>query len=160
MNARGWIGAFFFSTLWINASEVFRYFEIVMPEVRRELTVVPNVAPMSWVIFSIWALWDTILTVVLVLMTWLIRLHVSSRWRVAVVAGSMAWLAFFVLFWLAMVNMNLASTSLALTALPLAWLEMVVAAAIAHWAFRKFQRLEIGATHTEAMRTTSGNQTT
>ena len=39
--------------VWINASEVFRYFAFVMPMMRQALPQVPDVAPMSVAIFMV-----------------------------------------------------------------------------------------------------------
>jgi hypothetical protein len=50
-------------SLWINASEIFRYFLFVMPMTRETLAMVPDVAPMSLPVFLIWGLWDTLLLV-------------------------------------------------------------------------------------------------
>jgi len=43
-------------SLWVNASEVFRYFVLVRPEMHEYLSVVPNVADMNLGIFIIWGL--------------------------------------------------------------------------------------------------------
>lgn len=119
------------ASVWVNASEVFRYFVVVMPAVRRHLAAVPDVAPMSGSVFAVWAVWDAILTVFVAACAWLLADRVGGRIRGAVAAGTFAWVGFFVLFWLAMWNMGLSSPTLPLVALPLAWLEMIVAAWIA-----------------------------
>jgi hypothetical protein len=50
-------------SVWINASEIFRYFTLVMPMTRETLATVPNVAPMNLPVFLVWGLWDTLLVV-------------------------------------------------------------------------------------------------
>jgi hypothetical protein len=140
MKLRTFWMTFFITTIWINASEVFRYFVIVMPGVRAELAVVPDVAPMNlFPVFAIWGAWDTLLTLMLMWMLWLCQHHFVNKLQLALVAGTAMWASFFVLFWVAMVNMNLASIGLALTALPLAWLEMVLAAWLAQWSFLRLR---------------------
>ena len=126
------------ATVWINASEVFRYFVFVMPMMREELAMVPNVAPMDWGIFAIWGAWDTLLTIVVVIMSWLVAERFGPGLRSAVWAGFACWCFLFVLFWGAQFNMNLAGPGLVLTALPLALLEMLVACAIVMWGLRRF----------------------
>lgn len=124
-------------TLWINLSEVPRYFLIVMPMTRQTLAMVPGVAPMSWPIFAIWGLWDTILTIAVV---WIAQLHFErfgGAFRAAVLAGTLCWGLLFLLFWIAMLNMALAAPTTALIALPWAWIEMVVACQIAFWCFKR-----------------------
>lgn len=118
-------------SIWVNASEIFRYFIIVMPEVREFLSAVPDVAPMNLAVFSIWGLWDTLLTALIVFMFWLVSQRFGNNLRSVIIAGTASWVFFFVLFWVGMVNMRLSEWSLALTALPLAWFETVVASLIA-----------------------------
>lgn len=118
-------------SVWINASEIFRYFVFVMPMTRQTLAIIPEVAPMSLPVFLVWGLWDTLLVVMSVLFTWLYMQAFGASARSAVVAGMLAWLFFFVLFWIAMLNMNLAEPATAAIALPLAWIELVVASLIA-----------------------------
>ncbi|NOY42989.1 MAG: hypothetical protein GXP26_14285 [Planctomycetes bacterium] len=56
-------------SIWVNVSEVFRYFAIVMPAMRRDLAAIPNVAPMNWPVFAVWGVWDTILAAFVVFLT-------------------------------------------------------------------------------------------
>lgn len=135
--AKTFIIACLFVSVWVNLSEVFRYFVIVMPEVRETLSTLPDAAPMSVPVFLVWGVWDTILVVMCVFFWWLYRERFGGGVGSAVMAGTLNWAFFFVLFWLGMVNMNLAEPALAAKALPLAWLEMVVAALIADKVFAR-----------------------
>ena len=132
-----WI-TFLITTLWINVSETFRYFAFVMPIMREDLAMIPNVAPMNLVVFSIWGAWGTLLTFMVMWITRLCMRQPDSKKRVAFIAGTTMWSCFFALFWLGLINMNLAKPSLALIALPLAWIEMVVAAWLAQWSYERF----------------------
>jgi hypothetical protein len=127
-------------SLWVNASEVFRYFAFVMPMTRETLAMVPEVAPMNISVFLVWGLWDTLLVVMTVALYWLVAERFGAGWPSVIAAGTLGWLFFFVLFWLAMLNMNLTDTSIAAIALPLAWFELVVASAIARPCLRMFAR--------------------
>jgi hypothetical protein len=119
------------ASLWINASEVLRYFAFVMPSLRQSLAAIEGVAPMNWGVFAIWGGWDTLLTVLLVFMVWLFgQQYGYSLWS-ALIAGTVSWSFFFVLFWVGMVNMGLADCSLAGIALPWSWVELVVPSVIA-----------------------------
>jgi hypothetical protein len=120
-------------SLWVNVSEVFRYFVIVMPTMRQELGMVPGVAPMDWLVFSIWGVWDFILTAFVVGVAWLFLSIYGRQGWVGFAAGTFAWGGFFLLFWLGLYNMRLTSLQLAMSALPLAWLEMVVAGYLSVW---------------------------
>jgi membrane-associated protease RseP (regulator of RpoE activity) len=124
------------ASLWVHASEVFRYFIFVMPRFREFLSVLPGVAPMDLKVFSIWGLWDTLLTVLNVFVFWLYAQQFGSSIRSAISAGTISW-TFFVLFWIAMVNMALSPISLLPIALPLSWLEMVVTSMIASWLYAR-----------------------
>jgi len=124
---------FVFTTLWINVSEVFRYFAIVMPKTREFLHMVPNVVEMNLPIFAIWGVWDTVLTLNVVVVSYYVWKSSGFNFRSVMISGTVLWAHFFVLFWVGMVNMNLATLSLLLIALPLCYIEMVVAS----WIFMK-----------------------
>ena len=57
--------------LWLNASEVFRYFAFVMPMTRDAMSGARDVAPMNLTVFMIWGLWDTLLFAVVCIIAWL-----------------------------------------------------------------------------------------
>ncbi len=130
-NLRQFITVVLLVSLWVNASEVFRYFVIVMPEMRAFLSVVPDIAPMNWPVFLIWGAWDTLLTASIVFMFWLVAQAFGNTLRSVLITGITSWASFFILFWVGMCNMSLAQPTLALVALPLALLESIVAAYIA-----------------------------
>jgi hypothetical protein len=115
-------------SIWINISEVFRYFVIVMPVLRKHLSVISNVLPMDWVVFSIWGIWDTILTTGVVFITWLCLNVYDKSIRIILIAGTTSWVVFFLLFWIGMVNMNLSKINLLAWTLPLSWIETTIAA--------------------------------
>ena len=117
-----------FVSIWINISEIFRYFVIVMPAMRKYLTMVPGVAPMNLPVFLIWGLWDTLLTMAIVFISWLCANWYGKSRKAIFIAGTTCWATFFLLFWIAMVNMHLSSTSILIYTLPLSWLETTVAA--------------------------------
>ena len=117
--------------LWINVSEILRYFVFIMPMTRQTLAVVPDVAPMNLPVFLVWGLWDSLLILMSITLTWLHRQAFGASLRSAVIAGTHAWLFLFVLFWVAMLNMNLATPLTMAVALPLAWIELVVASVLA-----------------------------
>lgn len=119
------------TSLWVNASEVFRYFVLVRPEMHEYLSVVPNVADMNWGIFAIWGLWDTLLTALYVFLFWLCAQTFGNNLKSILISGFMSWCFFFLLFWVGMANMNLSSWSYLLIVLPLALIETLVAAFIA-----------------------------
>lgn len=123
--------------VWINASEVFRYFAFVMGMMRDALPM-PDVAPMSPGVFLIWGIWDTLLLVVVTGFVWLWLERFGAGWRQAVLAGTLVWLGVFGILWGALYNMNLAPLSVLAVALPLAWVEQVVAALIVNWGMQRF----------------------
>lgn len=131
LNIRRFVVTVLLTSIWVNASEIFRYFVIVMPSTREFLAVVPNVAPMNWKVFLVWGSWDTLLTALLVFQYWLVAQSFGNSLRSVILAGVTSWAFFFVLFWVGMCNMSLAEPKLALVALPLALLETVVASYIA-----------------------------
>ncbi len=118
------------TSLWVNVSEVFRYFVLVRPEMHEYLSVVPNVADMNWGIFAVWGLWDTLLTALYVFLFWLCAQAFGNNLRTVLISGFISWCFFFLLFWVGMANMNLSSWGYLLIVLPLALLETIVAAFI------------------------------
>lgn len=125
--------AFIANFLWINVSEVFRYFVFVMPMMRDAFPMIPDVAPMNLSIFMIWGIWDTILALAATLFPWMAMQVFGSSAGRAILYGTGVWMAVFVILWLALFNMNMATAGVLAIALPLAWIEMVVAALIMWW---------------------------
>lgn len=134
---RRFLLALLLNALWINASEVFRYLVLVMPMTRSALPQFEQVAPMNGPVFAIWAAWDTLLLVVATGFQWLYLERFGDRLRTAVAAGTWTWAGIFVIFWVAVVNMNLVPREVPAVALPLAWLEMVVSALIVRAVMRR-----------------------
>lgn len=118
-------------SIWINISEVFRYFVLVMPRVKSFFQYKSGIAEMDWGIFAIWGLWDTLLTAVLVFVFWLSSQVYGNNKRSVLISGIIVWCAVFVIFWMATANMGLSNWSILLITLPLSLLEMVVGAWIA-----------------------------
>jgi len=116
--------------LWINASEVFRYFAFIMPMMRDAFSDVIDVAPMNLPVFLIWGLWDTILLTAVMGFVWFYLDRFGWTIPNALLAGTLVWLAIFGILWLGLFNMNLATPLILAVALPLSWLELVVAALI------------------------------
>jgi len=124
-------------SIWVNISEVFRYFVIVRPEMHKALSAIPNVADMNFTIFFIWGLWDTLLTGLFVFLFWLCAQVFGNNRRSVLISGIVSWCFFFVLFWVGMANMNLSSWVFAGMVLPLALLETMVAAFLASKLYSK-----------------------
>ncbi len=115
------------TSIWINASEIFRYFMFVMPMTKNYWTGTSHVvADMNIVIFSIWGLWDTLLTCVLVFVVWLYGQVFGRSLSSILTSATLVWLSIFVIFWMASANMGLTSWHILWVALPLSWIEMVV----------------------------------
>ena len=134
---RGLVIAALANLVWINVSEVFRYFAFVMPMLREAFPSIADVAPMNVPVFLVWGVWDTILVAAVTGFAWLFLDRFGATLRNAVLFGTALWLSIFVILWLGLYNMNLATPRIALTALPLAWFEMVMAALIVRWAMRR-----------------------
>lgn len=123
--------------LWVNASEIFRYFVYVMPMMRDAFPSLPDVAPMSWPIFLSWAVWDMVLVAAVSVIAWLSLTRFGSSARVVLLTGTGIWASIFVILWLGLWNMNLATGPIVSLALVLAWIEMVVATGIMGWGVRR-----------------------
>jgi len=121
------------NAVWINASEIFRYFVFVMPMMRDTYPELVNIAPMNFPVFMVWGVWDTILIFAVTGFTWLFLDRFGSGVRQALAAGTLIWVTVFVILWLGLFNMNIATKEILAIALPLSWLEMVVAALVVNW---------------------------
>lgn len=125
-----------FNAIWINASEIFRYFVFVMPMLRESFPGIEDVAPMDLVIFARWAVWDTILLFAVTGLIWIALDGFGRSIRNTLIAATAVWLAIFGILWLGMLNMNLATPEIAAIALMLSWVELAVAGLIVHYGMR------------------------
>jgi hypothetical protein len=122
--------------VWINASEVLRYFAVLRGMMQSTFSQIPGIAPMNLPVFLSWGVWDTILLFAITGFTWLYLERFGNSLRNAAIAGTIVWLSIFVTLWLGLFNMNLATTAILAAMLPWALAEMIVAAMIVNW-FRR-----------------------
>ncbi|SDR10678.1 hypothetical protein [Pseudovibrio sp. Tun.PSC04-5.I4] len=123
--------------VWINLSEVFRYFAFVMPMMRDSFSVVSDVAPMNISVFLIWGIWDTILVLSVCGIAWMALEKFGTTQKSIIATATGIWATIFVILWLGLFNMNLATLSILYVALPLAWLEMYVAVLLVNLSMRR-----------------------
>ncbi|MGF1545226.1 MAG: hypothetical protein ACFB00_12140 [Parvularculaceae bacterium] len=133
---RALVGAFAANYVWINASEVWRYFAIVRPMLRAAYPDDPGVGAMNLAIFAVWGVWATILIAAATGFFWLYLQARGATLAEAAFGATGFTLGTFGLLWLGGGNMGLAPAPIMWTALPLAWLELFVAALIV----RRFMR--------------------
>jgi len=125
------------NAVWVNASNIFRYLAFIM-EMMRDALPMENVAPMDLGVFLVWGVWDTILLLFVTAFVWLWLERFGYGLRQALLAGTAFWLGVFGILWIGLYNMNLATPEILAVALPLAWVEQVVAALIVNWGMRRF----------------------
>jgi len=126
-------------SIWINISEIFRYFVFVMVHIKSYFPNKPDVADMNLSIFAIWGFWDTLLTACLVFIYWLYsRVFGSSKLSV-LMSGTLVWIIVFVIFWIATANMGLSEWKILVVTLPLSWLEMIIGTWIAFKLYKKYE---------------------
>ena len=123
--------------LWINISEIFRYFLFVMPIMRQSFPQIPNVAPMNLPIFLSWGVWDIILITSFMCFIKLYFERFGTRLKHCIIAATTFWIAVFGLLWLGLYNMNLATPDVLMIAMPLSWFELLIASLIASWGLKK-----------------------
>lgn len=126
------------TSLWINLSEVLRYFLWVRPNTQAFFAGRVGVGEMNALIFSIWGIWDMLLTASLVFSIWLCAQQFGNHRKAIWIAATHTWITLFVLFWVATANMGLASWSSIWFTLAWAWLEMVIGAWIALRLFEQY----------------------
>lgn len=134
---RGFWLALLSNFVFMNLSEVFRYFVFVMPMMREAFPQVANIAPMNLLVFASWGIWDTVLIAATTGIIWLFMDRFGNSVKNAILSGTLVWATVFVLLWLGLYNMNLATLAIVAIALPFAWLELVIAGFIILWARRR-----------------------
>lgn len=132
---RLFLAATLIASMWVHASEHFRYMLFVRPMLMESLSMVPGVAPMNLPVFLSWGAWNTILAAMTALTYWFYAQVFGSSVRSAVIAGTLSWLSSFVFFWHAFVNLGLATVADLFVEPPMSWVELVVASLIARWCF-------------------------
>lgn len=127
---KAFVTALLINLLWINASEIFRYFVLLMPMLKQTYPQIDGVADMNLWIFLIWGTWDTVLWLGICAFSWFFLERFGDSVRQAILAGTLFWMVAFLLLWVGIWNMGLSQLPILAVALPLSWLEMVVAALI------------------------------
>lgn len=139
-NIRHFIVITLITSIWINASEVFRYFILVVPRVKAYWNNLEFVADMSIGIFAIWGLWDTILTAMVVYIFWLYSRVYGNNIRSVITSSILSWMFFFVLYWVGAANMGYSDWKILWITLPLSLLELLVASFIASKLYKKYEK--------------------
>lgn len=125
----------FFSTcllvnIWIGISQTFRYFVVVVPMMRAAYPENADIVPITVPVILAWGIWIAIYLFWATSSIWIYCERFGATIRNAVIAGSLATLPAYGLFWLALYLMNLATADVILIALPMAWFELIVVALI------------------------------
>ena len=127
------------TSIWINVSEVFRYFVFVIPNVKEYWQGIEHVGDMNWTIFAIWGLWDMILTAMAVFIFWLYTQRFGNNIRSVVSSAIIVWMFFFVLYWVGAANMGYSDWSILWIVLPLSLLELLIANFISSQLYKKLE---------------------
>ncbi|MEP2734986.1 MAG: hypothetical protein ABJP34_01715 [Erythrobacter sp.] len=123
--------------IWINASEVVRYFGLIKPMLHEAFPKVDNIAIISPSIFASWMFWDTILILAAAGFYWMFFKQFGATAKNAILSSIAFTITIIGLIWIGIVNMGLAPSKFIWVALPLAWIEQVVAAFIVFWAIKR-----------------------
>lgn len=123
--------------IWINVSEVARYFGLIKPMLHDAFPGATHIAASSPGIVASWMLWDTVLIFAATGFFWMFLTQFGATIK-NVLLGSIAFtVTVFGLIWVGIVNMGLAPIDFIWAALPLAWIEQIIAACIVLWAMRR-----------------------
>lgn len=126
----GFTKALIASGLWIMVLECIRAFLIVLPMTKAAFPDFAGIAPMNMPIFISWTVWMVLLIWLTAYSYWLHARVSGHNTRSVIVAGSFATAFSLLLFWIANVNMGTGTVTVALIAVPWAWVELVVACQI------------------------------
>lgn len=119
------------TSIWINIGEILRAVLVAFPKMMAFFGDKIVIGQMELSNMLIWGLWDTILTLILVFITWLVINTFGNKIKSAIISGTVTSLATIGIFWIANVNTGLGDWSTAAVIFPLAWLEMIIGALIA-----------------------------
>jgi len=123
--------------VWINISEVARYFGLIKPMLHDSFPTAEHIATVTPLIFASWMLWDTILIIAATGFYWMFLLQFGVTLKNVFLSSLGFTISVFGLIWLGVVNMGLAPSSFLFAALPLAWIEQLIAAIIVFWAIKR-----------------------
>ncbi|PCH59695.1 MAG: hypothetical protein COC05_06325 [Gammaproteobacteria bacterium] len=119
------------TSIWVNLSEVLRYFLVVRPKTITYLSMVPDISSINYKIAVIWGFLDMLLTCLYVFLFWLCAQTLGNNTKSVIISAVVAWCFFFVLFWVGMANMNLPGWAFLIVVLPLTLIETLVASFVA-----------------------------
>jgi len=123
--------------IWINLSEIARYFGVIKPMLHDAFPGASHIAAVTPTIFISWMVWDTILIMAATGFYWIYLHYFAPTIRHVMLSASFFTITVFGLIWLGVVNMGLVSSNFIVAALPLAFLEQLIAAYIVQWAIRR-----------------------
>jgi len=123
--------------IWINISEVARYFGLIKPMLHDTYPGAEHIAVVSPGIFLSWMVWDTILIIAATGFFWMFLQQFGVTVRNITLSSLGFTVTVFGLIWIGVVNMGLAPSRFIWTALPLAWVEQFIAAGIVYWAIKR-----------------------
>ncbi|MFM9973129.1 MAG: hypothetical protein ACKVON_00975 [Beijerinckiaceae bacterium] len=132
-----WI-AFAINTLWINASEIWRYLAIIKPMLHEAFPGRTDIAPFTLTVFGLWSIWDTWLVFAATGFYWLYLNWAGRDFRHAMIAATLFTTTVFGLLWFGVANMGILPMRFFWHAMPLAWVEQAVAAMIVMWVMKKY----------------------
>lgn len=134
---RGIWTALVINFFWINASEIWRYLYVVRPMLLDALPGQKGVALFNLPMFGLWSIWDTWLIATATGFYWFFQRCFGRSFGQAVNAATLFTITIFGLIWFGVANMGLLSYNFVWVAVPLAWLEQVVAALIVFWVMNR-----------------------
>lgn len=123
--------------IWINTSEVARYFGLIKPMLHDSFPEAEHIAVVSPAIFASWMLWDSILIIAATSFFWMSVQQFGASIKTILLSSLGFTITVFGLIWLGVANMGLAPIDFLWAALPLAWYEQFIAAYVVYWAIKR-----------------------
>jgi len=119
--------------VWISISQTFRYSFVVVPLMRADHPFATDILPLDLVTNLFWGIWIIVYVLWSLSYIWAILAHFGDNIVNALVAGLLAAIPVYGLFWLALYLMNIARMDVIAIALPLACFELCVASLLVLW---------------------------
>ncbi|WP_394245633.1 hypothetical protein [Vibrio astriarenae] len=137
-NLKNFIIVMLLTSIWIHVAEVARAMLVAFPMMEEFYAGKIDIGPMGVSNALIWGLWDTMMASTLVFIYWLCAQVFGRSSKSIFISATVTTIATIGVFWVGSVNSGLGTWGMAFILIPIAWVEMLIAAKIAERLFARY----------------------
>ncbi len=137
-NLKNFIIVMLLTSIWIHAAEVARAMLVAFPMMEEFYAGKIDIGPMGVSNAIIWGVWDTMIASTLVFIYWLCAQVFGRNLKSIFISATVTTLATIGVFWVGSVNSGLGTWDMAFVLIPIAWVEMLIAAKIAERLYARY----------------------